>query len=597
MSPTPRIYTSHVPDVQVHNTSIFTYLFGSRAGPDDVGGHSGSKNAFIDAATGTTITRSQLKHICLSFAHGIRIHPTTRPFANRGDTILIFSPNSLAWPVVMHGAIAAGLRCTFANSAYTSHELAFQYQNSGANLVLTSEEGITVVRDMFTECGMSKAEGIKRIVVLPRDLRWAGGPAAAPAADTARLLSLPDLLSLGTMEKEETFDGTADKETAILCYSSGTTGNPKGVESTHQNMTTVSELNKTVTAPIAPGRPMLAIVPFYHIFGAANTLIGIFSYGCCIVIQARFDPIEFCANIEKYRVGHVFVVPPVLVVLARHPVVDKYDLSSLEYMLSGGAPLGADLIEAVRKRLLSKRKLGAKCFIMQGYGLTETSPSTHAVDWDSSIIKAGSCGYLLPNVKARLVVDEDGEVDAEEGKPGELWVQGKTVMKGYLNNPEATKNSITSDGWFKTGDIAMRDNDGYWYIVDRKKELIKYKGFQVPPAELEAVLLTHPDIADVGVIGINSVEQATELPRAYVVHANPEKVKTAQAKAAFGQSVAKWIESRVARHKYLRAGVAVIDVVPKSAAGKILRKELRVRAKQEAARGEIDGAYQPKAKL
>ncbi|KAJ7215070.1 hypothetical protein GGX14DRAFT_696593, partial [Mycena pura] len=257
-----------------------------------------------------------------------------------------------------------------------------------------------------------------------------------------------------------------------------------------------------------------------------------------------------------------------LVVLACHPVVDKYDLSSLEYMLSAGAPLGADLIEAVRKRLLSKRKPGAKCFIMQGYGLTETSPSSHA---------------------ARLVVDEDGEVDAEEGKPGELWVQGKTVMKGYLNNREAMQNSITPDGWFKTGDIAMRDNDGYWYIIDRKKELIKYKlfgmqGFQVPPAELEAVLLTHPDIADVGVIGINSVEQATELPRAYVVHANPEKVKTAQAKAEFGQSVVKWIKSRVARHKYLRAGVAVIDVVPKSAAGKILRKELRERAKQEAAR-------------
>jgi len=277
--------------------------------------------------------------------------------------------------------------------------------------------------------------------------------------------------------------------------------------------------------------------------------------------------------------------------------VDKYNLSTLEYMLSGAAPLGADLTEAVRKRLLSKCKPGAKCFIMQGYGLTETSPSVHTLDWDSSIAKVGSCGYLLPNIKARLVVDEDGEVDAEEGKPGELWVQGKTVMKGYLNNPEATKKSITPDGWFKTGDIAVRDNDGYWYIVDRKKELIKYKGFQVPPAELEAVLLTHPDIADAGVVGIDSVEQATELPRAYVVHANPEKVKTTQEKAAFGQSVAKWIETRVARHKYLRGGVAVIDVVPKSAAGKILRKELRERAKQEAARGEIDGAYQTKAKL
>ncbi|KAJ7196472.1 AMP binding protein [Mycena pura] len=592
MSPAPRIYTSHVPDVHIPNTSLFTYLFGSRAGPDDVGGYSGSSNAFVDAATGTTVTRSHLKHLCLSFAHGIRTHPTMRPFAKRGDTVLVFSPNSLAWPVVVYGAIAAGARCTLANSAYTRPELAFQYRDSGAKLVLTSEEGISVVRAMFNELGMSKAEATKRIVVLSRDLRWAGGPAAAQAADAAGLVSLSDLLSLGTMEKEEKFDGTADTETVLLCYSSGTTGTPK---STHQNMTGLAEITKFCSPPIPSERPMLAILPFYHIFGAGNILVGMFSLGRCIVVQARFNPIEFCANVEKYRVGFAFIVPPVLVVLARHPAVDKYNLSTLEYMLSGAAPLGADLTEAVRKRLLSKRKPGAKCFIMQGYGLTETSPSTHTLDWDSSIAKVGSCGYLLPTVKARLVVDEDGGVDAEEGKPGELWVQGKTVMKGYLNNPEATKNSITPDGWFKTGDIAVRDNDGYWYIVDRKKELIKYK--VLPPAELEAVLLTHPDIADAGVVGVDSVEQATELPRAYVVHANPEKVKTTQAKAAFGQSVAKWIETRVARHKYLRGGVAVIDVVPKSAAGKILRKELRERAKQEAARGETDGAYQTKAKL
>jgi len=160
-------------------------------------------------------------------------------------------------------------------------------------------------------------------------------------------------------------------------------------------------------------------------------------------------------------------------------------------------------------------------------------------------------------------------------------------MKGYLNNPSATKNAITPDGWFKTGDVAIRDKDGFYYIVDRRKELIKYKGFQVPPAELESVLLTHPDIADAAVIGLESVSEATELPRAYIVHAHPEKIKTAKAKLEFGNSVIKWMETKVARHKFLRGGVGIIDVIPKSAAGKILRRELRERAKQEAAQGEL----------
>jgi len=168
-------------------------------------------------------------------------------------------------------------------------------------------------------------------------------------------------------------------------------------------------------------------------------------------------------------------------------------------------------------------------------------------------------------------------------------------MKGYLNNPTATKDAITPDGWFKTGDIAVRDVDGYYYIVDRRKELIKYKGFQVPPAELENVLLTHPDIADAAVIAIESVQEATELPRAYIVHAHPDKVTTAKAKLDFTNSVAKWMESKVARHKYLRGGIVIIDAVPKSAAGKILRRELRELAKQETARGELGREF--KAKL
>ncbi|KAJ7149791.1 AMP binding protein [Mycena crocata] len=579
----PQIYTSHVPDVPVLSTSIFTRLFGSRHGADDVGGFPGSMKAFVDAATGATLTRAEVKKLALSFAYGLRDHPMTRQFAKRGDTLLIYSPNSLAWPVVLYGSVAAGIRCTLSNSG-------------GARLVATAEEGINTVRSMFVELGFSKAEADQRIVVLGNDLHWAGGPAATLPPEASGLLTLADLLSHGTLKEEEKFDGAAAQETVYLCYSSGTTGKPKA-STTHQNMTTLVDICRCVFPRLRPGdQPMLAILPFYHIYGVSNVLNFSLTVACPAVIQARFEPVQFCANIQKYKVVFAFIVPPVLVVLARHPAVDTYDLSSLEYMLSAAAPLGADLVEMVQRRLSSKHKAGTMCFIAQGYGLTETSPSTHSMDFPSAHRKPVSkVGHLLPNFKARLVEDDDGKIDAKEGQRGELWIQGPIVMKAFLRS--TTKNAITPDGWFKTGDIATRDKDGYYYIVDRRKELIKYKRLHystVPPAELEAVLLTHPEIADVGVIGVNSVEQATELPRAYVAHAHPDTVKTAAAKAAFGKSVAKWIETKVARHKFLRGGVAVIDVVPKSAAGKILRAQLRDLAKAELARGEINTGFETK---
>lgn len=201
-------------------------MFASRS-PGDVGGFPASMRAMIDAATGTTLSRSQLKTLTLSFAHGLRTHPSTGPFSKRGDTVLIFSPNSLAWPVVLFGSVAAGLRCTLANSAYTSHELAYQYKDSGAKLVLSSEEGLGTVRAMFTELGLSKGAGDARTVVLPNDLSWAGGPASKALPDVVGLTSLPDLLSRGALAEEEKFEGAAAHETVFLCYSSGTTGKPK----------------------------------------------------------------------------------------------------------------------------------------------------------------------------------------------------------------------------------------------------------------------------------------------------------------------------------------------------------------------------------
>ncbi|KAJ6609067.1 hypothetical protein B0H10DRAFT_2226270 [Mycena sp. CBHHK59/15] len=335
-------------------------------------------------------------------------------------------------------------------------------------------------------------------------------------------------------------------------------------------MTAILDISCNDTFPkLKPGEDnMLGIPPVFHIFSACQVLHLPFTCGCPVVIQGPFNPVEFCANIKKYKVAFAFVVPPILVVLTRHPAVDKYDLSGLQYLRCGAAPPAVDLIKQVKARLLATRDLGAYCAITQGYGLTETTTSINTL----------------------LFRDADRKISSMRRKD-KLWVRGKTVMKGYLNNPSATANTITPDRWFKTGDIAIPDSEGYFYVVDRLKELIKYKGFQgmLPPAELECVLMTHPEIADMAMIGVNSVEQATEPPRAYVVPSRPEKLK-----ALFERGIARWIETQVAQHKYLGGGVAVIDVVPRSAAGKILRRKLRELAAQEAARGEINTTFSPR---
>ncbi|KAF9526656.1 AMP binding protein [Crepidotus variabilis] len=575
--------------------TVFTHLFNTNNDPKKVGEFSVDHLAFIDGPTGTSLTRGQVKKLALAFGYGITHHPLFR--AKRGETVLIYSQNSLVWPIVLFGSVAAGLQCTLANNAYTPPELAHQYADSGARIIMTSEDGVANVREMLKTLGLGADEADKRIIIMAKGLDWAGGPIVKVKPEAASLIKVSDLLKLGVLSVEERFDEQTANETVYLCYSSGTTGKPKGVESMHRNITAVVDAVKASLSEMNENDNMLGILPFYHIYGAIKLLHFPFATGTPVYIMPRFDPVDFCAYIEKYKITAALVVPPVLVVLARHPIVDKYDLSTLNLLFSGAAPLGATLAKQVASRLLENRKGKGYLNILQGYGLTETSPTSHLVPVPDGTRKIGSAGLLLPNLEARLVVDGEGDglIDAKEGEPGELWMRGPTIMKGYLNRPDATKDSITPDKWFKTGDIAIRDKDGFYWIVDRRKELIKYKGFQVPPAELESVLLTHPDVADAAVIGVESAQEATELPRAYIVPAKPDAVKTEIEKAKLAASVQRWIQSKVAKHKYLRGGVVVIDVVPKSAAGKILRRELRERAKQEL--GNRDPAEKAKAKL
>ena len=288
--------------------------------------------------------------------------------------------------------------------------------------------------------------------------------------------------------------------------------------------------------------------------------------GWTLTVMSKFDIERFCANIERYRITFAYVVPPVVLLLGKHPVVEKYDLSSLRMMNSGAAPLTRELVDSVYQRI--------KVPIKQGYGLSETSPTTHTQPWQTWHASVGSVGTMLPNQTAKYMSPEEKEVAV--GETGELWIRGPNVFKGYHNNPEGTWNALTPDGFFKTGDVGYQDQDGNFFITDRVKELIKYKGFQVPPAELEGLLLSHEAINDVAVIGIYDKEQATELPRAYIA-VKPGVERTERT----AQEIQTWLQSKVANHKRLRGGVRFVDEIPKSASGKILRRVLKEKAAEE----------------
>jgi acyl-CoA synthetase (AMP-forming)/AMP-acid ligase II len=483
--------------------------------------HSGHL-ALVDAISGRSYSYDEVDRLIGRFAAGL--------VANNfvpGDIMLMFSPNLIEWPIVALGALAAGGVVSGANPGYSAADLANQIQDSGAKFIFTVPELLSCAREASaqTEC--------KTIIVL---------------GDAPDSVSYASIIACQDPEPVVASDINA---LAALPYSSGTTGLPKGVMLTHVNL--VSNVCQTMQAvPAKELRVGLAVLPMFHIYGFAVTTFGALARGATLIVLPRFEPVSFLNAIQVYRVNRLNLVPPLIQFLAKHPLIDSYDLSSVTAIGSGAAPLGAAVGKLASDRL--------KCPVSQGLGMTESSGVISTAYTDR--IRARSCGQLLPATEARIV-DPGTDEDALRGTAGEFWFRGPQAFKGYFNQPEASAATITSDGWVRSGDIGYFDDDGFLYITDRIKELIKVKGFQVAPAELEALLFTHPAVADVAVIGRKD-DRSGEIPVAYIV-----------GRSEFdAEEIKAWLAERVLDYKQIGA-VIPCEAIPKTASGKILRRVLR----------------------
>ncbi|WP_037973634.1 AMP-binding protein [Streptomyces sp. NRRL WC-3742] len=499
----------------------------------------GDRPALVDGVTGEGVGYARLVEAVDRVAAGL-----AAAGVRQGDVLALFSPNSTAYPMAFYGATRAGATVTPVPSLATPAELAGQLGDAGARWLVTATPLLpTAARaaDLLAEQGRPLAGTIV--------LDGAEGH-----------LSLADLLAAPGPAPELVVDPARD--VAVLPYSSGTTGLPKGVMLTHRSIATNLAQCDALYRP-AEGERILAVLPFFHIYGLTALLNQPLRCGATVVVLPRFDLEQFCRTIEEQRVQALFVAPPIALALAKHPIVDRYDLSSVEYLLCAAAPLDPELAAACADRL-------GLPHLLQGYGMTELSPVTHVVSPQESDPSPGSVGRMVPSTELRVAALDGTDDDLGPDLPGELLIRGPQVMKGYFGRPSDTAATVDAEGWLHTGDIGFVDGRGYLHIVDRVKELIKYKGYQVAPAELEAVLLGHPQIADAAVIGVTDAD-GTECPKAFVVRA-PGSGLTAE-------EVTGYVAGQVAPYKKVRA-VEFVDAVPKSAAGKILRRELRAREAQ-----------------
>ncbi|KAB8261485.1 hypothetical protein BDV32DRAFT_37419 [Aspergillus pseudonomiae] len=547
--------------IDVPNAHLASQLLTSPTAP-----LSKTDRCFLDAERADThyFTTHDFRLWSQRFAAGLR-KSGLRP----GDRVLMFSGNDLFFPVVFMGIIMAGGIFTGANPMFVPRELAYQLKDSGATYLICARASLDTALEAARLVGMSR----DKVFVFDNTLYDGHGVGEKGCRYWGELVATPEE-GAGFAWDELRTPELADR-TLALNYSSGTTGNPKGVEITHKNyvanmlqFTYIEHLHPNYEDKKARKR-CLCFLPLYHAMAQMIMIAATLALNTPVYIMPKFDFIQMLAYTQKYRITDYVLVPPIVVALAKHPAVKQFDLSSVEDIGCGAAPLGREVCDQVQA-LWPPGKVN----IRQGYGMTETTCSI--MNWDPR--KKGfsaAVGELNASCEAKIMA-EDGVTElTERNQRGELWLRGQNVMKGYWQNPEATKATKTEDGWLKTGDVAFVDDHGHFHIVDRLKELIKVKGNQVAPAELEALLLEHPAVADAAVIGITTNND--ERPRAYVV------LKPGQAASA--KDIVQFIDGKVSPIKRITGGVVCVDAIPRNPSGKILRKTLREQAQKELKKG------------
>jgi 4-coumarate--CoA ligase len=541
--------------VPIPNTSIPTFIFGPPGTQ-----LSNDKVALADAARPEySLTPASWYLWSKRIAVGLR-NAGMQP----GDRVLLFSGNYLFFPVLFMGVLLAEGVFTGANPTYVARELAHQLRDSGATFLVTADDGgsLETAMDAAAQVGLPS----DRIFIFNDECYDGKGDSRLGIRHWNALIASKAegeaFVPLELLDPKST--------TSCLNYSSGTTGVAKGVQISHYNYiaNTIQVTNLAQQDPEYERKNReerwLCFLPMYHAMGQAVFIISAPSRGIPVYIMKKFDFIQMLENIEKFKISELFMVPPIVVTMAKHPASRKYDLSSVRKILSGAAPLGRE-VSVELESLWPKGDVNVK----QGWGQTEVTCSL--LGWDpTQTSDSSSVGELNANCEAKIM-NEEGTEEVPRGERGELYVRGENVMMGYWNNPKATAGTFTADGWLKTGDICFINERGHFTVVDRLKELIKVKGYQVAPAELEALLLDHPDISDAAVIGVHI--EGDELPRAYVVLQPGGKAKP--------HEIATWLSPRVARHKRLLGGVKIVESIPKNPSGKILRKMLRERAIKE----------------
>jgi len=538
------IFRSKLPDIAITNTlPLHRYCFERLPEVAD-------RPCLIDGATGAVRTYAEVDRLTRRLAAALR----REPFGlGRGAVVMNLVLNSAEFVLSFFAASRVGAAVTTANPMSTPHDIANQIAASGATVVFTESMAV------------DKLPGGLTVVLI--DARRDG---CLHFWDDV-MASVPDDEAAAAAGDQEAGDSELDPDdVAALPYSSGTTGLPKGVMLTHRSLST------SVAQQVDGDNPnigftaddvILCSLPMFHIYSLNTILMCGLRVGAAIVVMRRFDLARMMELVARHRITVAPLVPPIVVAVAKSDQAAAHDLSSVRMVLSGAAPMGKDLEDAFMAKLPG-------AVLGQGYGMTEAGPVLSmclAFAKEPFKVKSGACGTVVRNAELKIV-DPDTGKSLGRNQPGEICIRGQQIMKGYLNNPEATKNSIDADGWLHTGDVGFVDDDDEIFIVDRLKEIIKYKGLQVAPAELEALLITHPSIVDAAVVGKQVEPEIGEIPVAFVAKAEGSELSE--------DDVKRFVAKEVIYYKKVRE-VIFVDKIPKAPSGKILRKELRKQLQQQ----------------